>query len=358
MKRIVFLSCAFLLTACAPTRNLAMFAPSNTQCYTRNTQPSTFAVDSHHHFRSFGHKSLDYNTLLEYFTKQGIVFVNVYGIGQTLPKNSSCEFFTHCPGTPVKPSIDNDIINADNYLALGTKGIHLTLSMSFADLSNPEQVTIQIKQLDQSYPNLFKWMGELNLVKQALFKNGHKATPIEKITQWQDFMTILRQRNIPISIHSDLGNDESPTKYLFLMEEVLKLYPDNKIVWVHMGLSRELITMDPVQHINIMKSKLDAHPNLMLDIAWVILDEYYFSEPKRRQLYVDFFNQYSRRILPGSDFVASANQTYKSFKAHVKDNSNINRYLDDNAFRNIVLGQNYIRLLDLNYRAPTICAIE
>ncbi|NQZ12599.1 MAG: amidohydrolase family protein, partial [Algicola sp.] len=263
-----------------------------------------------------------------------------------------------CPATPVKPRVDNEIINAENYLKLGAKGIHLTLSMSFADLGSPEQITAQIKQLDQSYPNLFKWMGEVNLVKQALFKNHHKATPIEKIAQWHDFMTILRQRNIPISIHSDLGNDESPTQYLFLMEEVLKRYPDNKIVWVHMGLSRELIAMDPVKHINIMKSKLDAHPNLMLDISWVILDDFYFSKPENRQLYVDLFNQYSTRILPGSDFVASANQTYKSFKAHVKDNSNINRYLDDNAFRNIVLGQNYIRLLGLNYQAPIICTNE
>jgi predicted TIM-barrel fold metal-dependent hydrolase len=355
MKQAILLSCAFLLTACAPTRNLTMFAPSNTRCYDRNTQPSTFAVDSHHHFRSFGHKSLDYNKLLQYFTKQGVVFVNAYGIGQTLPKSSTCEYVATCPGTPVKPSIDNDIINAQNSLKFGAQGIHLTLSMSFPDLADPAKITAKINQLDQSYPNLFKWMGEVNLVKQALFKNAHKATPIEKIAQWHDFMTILLKRDMPISIHSDLGNDESPTKYLFLMEEVLKQYPDNKIVWVHMGLSRELANMDPVQHIAIMKSKLDAHPNLMLDIAWRILDEYYFTEPQSRQRYVDFFNQYSTQILPGSDFVASANQTYKSFKASVAANSNINRYLDDNAFRNIVLGQNYIHLLGLNYRAPTIC---
>ncbi len=358
MKQAIFLFCIFLLTACAPTRNLAMFAPSNTQCYDRTTEPSTFAVDSHHHFRSFGHQSLEYNTLLKYLTKQGIVFVNAYGIGQSLPKSSTCEYVATCPGTPVKPSINNDIINAENVLKLGTQGIHLTLSMSFPDLADPSSITTKIKQLDQSYPNLFKWMGEVNLVKQALFKNEHQVTPIEKVAQWHDFMAILHKRNMPISIHSDLGNDETPTKYLYLMEEVLKQYPDNKIVWVHMGLSRELITMDATEHIAIMKSKLDAHPNLMLDIAWRILDEYYFTEPNSRQRYVDFFNQYSKRILPGSDFVAAANQNYKSFKSNVEANSNINRYLDDNAFRNIVLGQNYIRLLGLNYRAPAICANE
>ena len=50
----------------------------------------------------------------------------------------------------------------------------------------------------------------------------------------------LRARGIPLALHADLGNDAAPTRYLPLMEEVLCLYPENVIVWVHMGLSREL----------------------------------------------------------------------------------------------------------------------
>ena len=55
---------------------------------------------------------------------------------------------------------------------------------------------------------------------------------------------MLRERGIPLAIHADLGNDEEPARYLPLIQEMLRLYPENTIVWMHMGLSRELVDMD------------------------------------------------------------------------------------------------------------------
>ena len=43
-------------------------------------------------------------------------------------------------------------------------------------------------------------------------------------------------------------------------------------------------------------------------------------------------------------------------KEEVEATSRINQYLDDNAFRKIALGENYFRLLSLEYHAPTVCA--
>jgi hypothetical protein len=352
---ILYVTTALLAAGCAAKRNLSMYAVDNAQCYDRNTQASTFAVDSHNHFRPFGGEALAFSDLTKYFNKLGIVFVNVYGIGQTLSPDSGCEYFTQCPGTPVLPNINNDMVNADSFLKSSPTDVHLTLSMSFPDLAEPTKIVTQMKFLDTRYPDLFKWMGEVNLVKQALFNNGHLPTPVEKIAQWKPFMTILRARNMPISIHSDLGNDKSPTQYSYLMDEVLKQYPHNKIVWVHMGLSKELSKMNPEQHIALMKSYLNKYPNLMLDISWHILYYNYFDEQQSRELYVDFFNQYSTRILPGSDFVATAKKTFSSYKSTVKVNSLILEHLNDQAFRNIALGQNYIQLLGLNYKAPDIC---
>jgi predicted TIM-barrel fold metal-dependent hydrolase len=164
---------------------------------------------------------------------------------------------------------------------------------------------------------------------------------------------LLKDRNIPINIHSDLGNDSEPTKFLHLIEYALKLYPDNKIVWAHMGLSEELLRMAPAEHIRIMKSLLDKSPNLMLDISYRALEDHYFR--KHRDLYVAFLNEYSDRILPGTDFLASRKKNFEVYKNEFAVNSEINKYLSNAAFRNIALGGNYFRLLDLNYRAPQIC---
>ncbi len=134
-------------------------------------------------------------------------------------------------------------------------------------------------------------MGEVNLVKQAMFGNGREPVPMAALTEWAAFMEALRERDIPLAIHADLGNDQDPTRYLPLMQEVLRLYPGNPIVWVHMGLSRELVDRTAARHIQIMISLLDRHPMLMLDIAWRVIDDAYFSNPKKRALYVPFLNK-------------------------------------------------------------------
>lgn len=344
------------LAGCTSHREISGFKTTKKECFDRNTEPYTSVVDTHLHFRPFGGPAIPFKEITEYLDNSGVRFVNVYGIGQSLPINSSCTYYLDCPGTPALPSIKNDFINAANYLREKPQGVHMTLAMTFPDLAKPENVAQQIKLFDTEYPGLFKWVGEVNLVKQALFNNHHSATPLESIGKWSEFMTILKERGIPIAIHSDLGNDKNPTQYLHLMAEVLNLYPDNKIVWVHMGLSKELKSVDPDQHISILKSFLDRNRNLMLDISWRVINDNYFTQNDMRAKYVAFFNEYSDRILPGTDFVASRKKTYDIYEEELEVNSRINKYLDDKAFRNIALGQNYFRLLNLDYEAPQICS--
>ena len=150
-------------------------------------------------------------------------------------------------------------------------------------------------------------------------------------------MAVLRERSIPIAIHSDLGNDEAPTLYLPGMEEVLRLYPDNKVVWMHLGLSRELIRVDADERIGMLRSLLGRHLNL-LDISWRVLEDSLFSNPDLRVRYVEFMNAHSERILPGTDFVASADKSFGMYQEELQATSRILRHLDDAAFRNIALG--------------------
>ncbi len=341
-----------------PSRlTLDAFRPGAAGCYDRAAQPYTAVVDSHLHFRPFGGPAVPFEEVVDYLEETGVLFANVYGIGQMLPAASSCTYYLDCPGTPVTPTLKNDFVNAANYVTKAPDGIHLTLSMTFPDLSNPESVLAGIEILDTEYPGLFRWMGEVNLAKQALFGNGHEPVPAATIAEWAPFMEVLRERGIPLAIHADLGNDDEPTRYVPLTEEVLRLYPENAIVWVHMGLSRELTTMDAARHVELLASMLDRHANLMLDISWRVLDDAYFSQPEARAAYLPLLNDYSARILPGTDFLASGDKDLEVYRTELDVTSRINRYLDDEAFRNIALGGNYFRLLDLDYTAPPICPV-
>jgi hypothetical protein len=336
-------------------RSLASLAKSNTtaECYDRASEPYTPVVDVHFHPRPFGGPAIPPQELFGYFDRLGVRFVNYFGIGQVLDLKSGCTYYLDCQGTPALPSIKNDFVNGMEVVAYKHPNLHITLSMTFMDLAHPEDIVKTIALYDKEYPGMFKWTGELNVMKQALLGNLAQPATLESIDRWAPFMKILRERNIPVTLHADLGNDANPTQHLYLMEHVLEKYPDNKIVWAHMGLSKELTRMDPNQHVAIMKEKLDRYPNLMLDISWDVLYEAY---REFGAVFIRFFNEYSTRILPGSDFVAAGKKNFDQYAHEYEVTSRALRFLDNDAFRNIALGENYFRLLGLDYRAPPICA--
>ena len=328
------------------------------RCYDRSQDDHISIVDSHVHFRPFGGEAIPFDEVVEYLDKAGVLFANVYGIGQILPTNSSCTYYLDCPGVLVKPSTKNDFVNATNYLKFKPKNVHLVLSITSLDLANPQNSIELINSYDKKYPGIFKWAGEVNLVKQALLNNGHIFATKEDIRQWASFMKILRDRNMPITIHSDLGNNIKPTKFLYLMEYVLRKYPQNNIVWAHMGLSKELTNISAQEHIQIMGAMLNKYKNLMLDVSWRILEDNHYGRLDNRKQYVEFFNKYSNRILPGTDFVASDSKDFKIYEEELKVSNKIMKNLDDEAFGNIVLGKNYFRLLGLDYKIPEICQLD
>ena len=352
---LVFLSGAPGIAGETPKPTLEMFKTGDAPCYDRSVQSQTPVVDTHVHFRPFGGPAIPFQEVVSYLERTGVLFVNMYGIGQRLPVGSTCTYYLDCPGTPVRPGLTNDFANAADSVRRAPDGVHITLSMTFPDLSRPESILPGMQLLEREYPGAFTWMGEVNLVKQALFNNGHRPVPPAKIPEWAAFMTVLREKNIPLAIHADLGNDQEPTRYLPLIQQVLRLYPGNKIVWLHMGLSKELVNLDPGRHIRIMERLLDQYPNLMVDLSWRVVDDHYFSKPEKRSAYVSFLNRNSERMLPGTDFLASADKDFEVYRTELQITSRIFRYLNDEAFRNIALGQNYFRLMGLDYVAPQIC---
>lgn len=335
-------------------RNLASFSkPSEQQaCYDRSKEPYTAVVDAHFHPRPFGGQAIVPVTLQDYVGKAGVRFINYFGIGQILDMQSACIYYLDCPGVAAKPSIKNDFVNGMEAKAYKNDNLHVVLSMTFMDLAHPEDVVKTIALYDKEYPGMFKWAGELNVMKQALVPNLHEPATLASIDKWAPFMKVLRERGIPITLHSDLGNDAEPTKYLYLMQHVLKKYPDNKIVWAHMGLSKELATLPAEEHVEIMKGLLNQYPNLILDISWDVLFNTYQGHGGA---FIGFFNEYSDRILQGSDFVAAGSKSPGQYAKELEITSRVNQRLDDEAFRRIALGENYFRLLNLPYHAPQVC---
>ncbi|KGE03197.1 putative 5-oxo-L-prolinase [Pseudohaliea rubra DSM 19751] len=335
-------------------RSLASFArpPAEQACYDRGREPYTPVVDAHFHPRPFGGAAIPPEELFSYFDRLGVRFVNYFGIGQVLALDAGCSYYLDCAGVPAKPSVKNDFVNGMDVAAYPNDDLHITLSMTFMDLAQPEDLLSLVELYDREYPGMFTWAGEVNVIKQALVGNGHEPATLAAIDAWAPFMALLRERGIPLTLHADLGNDDEPTAFLFLMDHILASYPANAIVWAHMGLSKELTTMDPVEHVALMRERLDRYPGLMLDISWDVLFNAYH---RWGDIFVDFFNDYSDRLLAGSDFVAAGSKGFDDYARELEVTSRVLRFLDDRAFRNVALGENYFRLMDLPYHAPALC---
>merc|ERR1711920_142118 len=113
------------------------------------------------------------------------------------------------------------------------------------------------------------------------------------------------------------------------------------------GLSLELVSMDVSQHVKFLSHFLEEYPNVWVDVSWDVIYKAYFEdhateigestdsdehspreEKELRQEYskgvvseyLGLFNEFPRRFLTGTDFVATAeNQTFQGYSDALKD---------------------------------------
>ena len=324
----------------------------HSKCYDRKTQSNLAIIDTHLHMRPFGGKAISFNKLLSMLKKSNILFVEGEGIGQRLT-NTNCNYYKNCPYNKINTSMVNDISNANALLKTKHHKVNIKLSMTFPDLNNPENIVENMQLLNTAYPNMFNWMGEVNLVKQALFTNGQYPVPIKIISKWRVFMLELYKKKYPLSIHCDLGNNKNNLKYLPLMQEVLHLYPKNIIIWMHLGLCKELTNINAEKHTKLLDNLLQKHNYLYFDISWRVLYDQTFNDINKKQYYINLINKWPTRFLPGSDYIGSIKNTNYN-EEHIIT-SQILKDINDIAFRRIALGQNYFDITNSKYIAPPIC---
>lgn len=378
------------------------------------------------------------------------------------------------------------------------KKMHLIVSATSLNLQNPVNNMVVLNNLTQSFPGVFQWAGEINVFKHALAANaffeGDRVT-VEQLRSGalDPFFRQMEQNQWPVTLHCDLGceqydsvpvnkdprnklkgcevpvseitlakkthtwwkdflgpyyvsffdGDNSPRdtfkkiQHLQVWDTILSRYSNMKVVWAHIGLSKELRALHPVIHKYILMKLFEKHPNLICDISWDILakllllnfkgekvdmllvdhhedmkywelggkltkenataydvmrnslhekylehkDVLHMSGSKDKlsgpthalAIYLDLINKYPDRFITGTDFVASMGEPdeFPGLKENptgcmkdkanharqVTDTSSINIFLEDEAFRKVVLGENYFKLtgLDSQYAPPPVC---
>ena len=156
------------------TRSLASFAKSNAgaPCFDRKKEPYTAVVDAHFHPRPFGAPLSNRRNCS--LSSTGPAFASsitsASGSRSTWPRlaptTSTVRASRRCRASRTTSSTPRRSRSYPH------PNVNIVLSMTFFDLQNPEGAVDTIKLYDKEFPGMFKWAGELNVIKQALLKNA------------------------------------------------------------------------------------------------------------------------------------------------------------------------------------------
>ena len=135
-----------------------MFRGGDAPCYDRTVQPQTAVVDTHMHVRPFGGPAIPFEEVVQYFEETASCSPHRW-YRPDAPGDLLLHYYLDCPGTRVTPTMKNDFVNAADYVTQTRAGTHLTLAMTFPDLSQPASVLSGMHLLEHEYPGAFTWMG-------------------------------------------------------------------------------------------------------------------------------------------------------------------------------------------------------
>ena len=116
-----------------------------------------------------------------------------------------------------------------------------------------------------------------NPIKDCHVPNTEKEKAYRNYPFWKNLLGPFYPAFFYTDFHTDqLLNRPNPhgfrkVQHLQLMDTILSKYPDMKVVWAHMCLNKELLSLHPRVHTYIMEKFLRKYPNLYVDLSWDVL---------------------------------------------------------------------------------------
>ena len=290
------------------------FRGDGAACYDRSTQPQTAIVDSHLHFRPFGGPAIPVRgRCVQYFLEEtGVLFANVYGIGQTLPAGVHRAPTTWTvPARPLTPSLKNDFVNAADYGGEDAPAdLHLTLSRTFPDLADPASILRRHRAARGRVPRAVPLDG-----RSQSGEAGACSTTATRRSPWRDHRRLgplhgsaARAAASPSPCTRIWGTTTTPPATCRSWKQVLRRSirrtQSSGSTWASPASSRRHGARPATSR--CWRAMLESHPEPHAGHRLARASRTRTSRrPDGQAAYVPFLNAHSERILPGTDFLAS-----------------------------------------------------
>ena len=268
-------------------------------------------IDSHLHFTDFLEDTDGFPALCEAMDLAGVSQAVIFGMpiakqwdatmenapSYYLSNDSRCYYYS---GT--------DFILAEELLAQPLEIKKRFFPFCCGINGNDRFAADHIRQLLRLYPDFWCGIGEIMSRHDDLTALTYGEAPHVNSPAFLDVFDLAAEESLPVLVHHNItAQSEERVLYRNELEEALAHNRKCNIIWAHIGISRRV----EVQNlIHIATELLDAHPNLYVDISWLVYD-YYFLD-RFPDHYIDgnslddwtaFMMKYQDRVLVGTDKV-------------------------------------------------------
>ena len=274
-------------------------------------------VDAHLHYVDFLERSDGFPAICDAMDLSGVSQAVIFGLGIAkqwdehvdaapsyyLSNDCRCYYYS---GT--------DFIVAEELLAQPKEVRKRFFPFCCGINGNDRFAAEHIRQLLRLYPDFWCGIGELMSRHDDLTALTYGEPPHIDHPAFLEIFDLGAEEGLPVLIHHNItAQNNEEVLYRDELERALDHNKDCKIIWAHVGISRRV----EIQGLpRIAGELLDAHPNLWIDISWVVYDYYMMDEFPDGYLdgdtlddWVELIEAHPDRILVGTDKVGHW-QTY------------------------------------------------
>lgn len=161
------------------------------------------------------------------------------------------------------------------------------------------------EHLDAVWSRSPRWagVGEVLLRHDDLTNLTVGETPVADHPAMDGVLDFCAQHHVPISIHHDSSSAGRPARHEYLppLEAALRRHRGTTVVWCHAGVSRRVAPHG--QH-QVVTDMLTEHPNLIVELSWVVLDHLVDPHAGVDPHWVSLIENHPERVVIGTDTVA------------------------------------------------------
>ncbi|MDY4611859.1 MAG: amidohydrolase family protein [Sphaerochaetaceae bacterium] len=168
---------------------------------------------------------------------------------------------------------------------------------------NDRNAVEYISQLLDLYPGEIYGIGELMSRRDDLTALTYGEPTRTDHPAFLAIYDLAAEKGLPVLIHHNIaGAYMDDPIYLEELERALEHNRKTNIIWAHVGISRRVEISNLVE---IADGLLEKHPNLHMDLSWVVYDDYINKNGGSLKEWAALLEKHQDRIMIGSDKVGN-----------------------------------------------------